>query len=110
MDFLLPVFFITCIRKISKRIASPFLNYMEHKVAQDNLVFSPKQFILHTTSNFNATRSIIDSMILDWKCKAKLNCDIPNTLIVKDLLTNLDVELIKLSLTKPVVLNIGSAT
>lgn len=110
MDFLIPVFIITCMRKISDRLAAPCLNYMENKAKNDNLVVSSKDFVLYTTSNFKATRSVLDGIILDYKCKAKLNQQIPNTLNVFNPVNNSTVNLVKLSMLKPLVLNIGSAS
>lgn len=95
---------------MSDRLAAPLLNYMENRAKNDNLVVSSKDFVLHTTSNFKATRSGLDGVILDWKCKAKINKHVPHTLNIINPQTNSIVKLFKLSMIKPLVLNIGSAT
>lgn len=110
MDFLIPVFFITCVRKVSDTLAQPLLNYMTKKTEDGKLVPSSRDFVLHSTSNFQATRSVFSGMMLDWKSKAKLSQFIPKTLHVIDAKNNNSIELYKLSMSKPIVLNMGSAS
>ena len=110
MDFLIPVFFITFVRKVSDTLAQPLLNYMTKKTEDGKLVPSSRDFVMHSTSNFQATRSVFSGMMLDWRCRAKLGKYIPKTLHLIDAKNSNRVELYRLSMLKPVVLNMGSAS
>lgn len=110
MDFLIPVFFITCVRKVSDTLAQPLLNYMTKKTIDGNLVPSSRDFVMYSTSNFQAARSVLSGIILDWRSPAQLGQFIPKTLRVLDAKNTTSIELYKLSMDKPVILNMGSAS
>lgn len=111
MDFLIPVFFVTCVRKVSDTLAQPLLNYMTKKTTDGNLVPSSSDFVMYSTSNFQAARSVLSGMILDWKCSAQLGKYIPKSLHVLDAKNTCNsIEMYKLSMNKPVILNMGSAS
>lgn len=111
MDFLIPVFFITCVRKLSDTLAHPLLNYMTKKTEDGKLVSSSRDFVLYSTSNFKAAHSVLGGIILNWRSPAQLGKHVPRTLHVLDAQNSANrVELYKLSMTKPVILNMGSAS
>lgn len=111
MDFLIPVFFVTCVRKVSDTLAQPLLNYMTKKTKDGNLVPSSSDFVMYSTSNFQAARSVLRGMILDWTCAAQLGKYIPKSLRVLDAQNTCNsIEMYKLSMNKPVILNMGSAS
>lgn len=110
MDFLIPVFFITCVRKLSNTLAQPLLNYMTKKTEDGKLVPSSRDFVMYSTSNFKAAQSVLSGMMLDWRCQAKLGEFIPKTLYVIDAKNSCKLLLYKLSMTKPIILNMGSAS